>query len=77
MEPSKKGVAIELVVGSVATAVGVVAMLWILRHPDVGRQINMRACLVAKRTAQRYADNLQRVADNAATQYNNLRNVTT
>jgi hypothetical protein len=74
VKESRKGVPIDLIVFTVATSVGVAGMLWLLRKPDVVRTINMRACLVTKRSAQKFADGFQVVADNAASQYQNLRN---
>lgn len=77
MNESRKGVTIELLVFTLATGIGVAGMLWLLRKPDAVRTINMRACLVTKRASQSISDAFQVVADNAATQYNSLRNVVT
>jgi hypothetical protein len=74
VKESRKGVPIDLVVFTLAASVGVAGMLWLLRKPDTIRTINMRACLVTKRSAQKFADSFQVVADNAASQYQSLRN---
>lgn len=76
MNESRKGVPIDLLVFTLAASVGVAGMLWLLRKPDAIRTINMRACLVTKRVSQNVSDAFQVVADNAATQYQALRNTT-
>lgn len=77
MKESRKGVPIDLLVFTAAASLGMAGVLWILRHPDYARTVNMRACLVTKRASQSISDAFQVVADNAATQYNSLRNVVT
>jgi hypothetical protein len=74
VKESRKGVPIDLLVFTLASTIGMAGMLWLLRNPDAIRTINMRACLVTKRSAQKFADSFQVVADNAASQYQNLRN---
>jgi hypothetical protein len=74
VKESRKGVPIDLIVFTVATGIGVYGMFWLLHKPDTIRTLNMRACLVTKRSAQKFADSFQVVADNAASQYQNLRN---
>ena len=76
MNESRKGVPIDLIVFTLAASAGMAGMLWLLRKPDAIRTINMRACLVTKRTTQSLADKFQVVADNAASQYQSLRNTT-
>lgn len=76
MERNQKGVPIDLLIFTLAATIGMAGVLWLLRKPDAVRTINMRACLVTKRSAQKFADSFQIVADNAATQYQALRNTT-
>jgi hypothetical protein len=73
---SRKGVPIDLLVFTLAATLASVGVFWLLRKPDAVRTLNMRACLVTKRTAQSLADSFQLVADNAASQYQALRNTT-
>jgi len=54
---------------------GMVAMSWLLRHPDAARQMHMRIALTVKRVAYAQAEVWQSVGAKAATRYNELRNV--
>lgn len=73
MEQQRKGVAIDVFLTGAAMVAASAIVLWLTRHPDAARTANMRACLAIKRAAQRSADALQKLADDAGTQYNSLR----
>lgn len=70
-------VAFNLAVFSATAATTFFAVRWVLQHPNAGRTIAMRTNLAIKDIAHTRSDRWRIVADNAATRYNELRNITT
>lgn len=60
--------------GAIAiAALGVVAVRYLMTHPDEANRVYMKGCLITKRTTQKFSDAFQIVADHAGTEYNKRR----
>jgi len=61
---------------AIAVGIGVVGLLairWIVTHPDEANRARMAVFLATKRTCYNLADRIREIGDKAGTQYNLIR----